>query len=121
MLLRLFNVHMDKVMKEVKMGLGWMGLRFLDEGREWRLPGLLYADDLVLCGELEENRKKMVGRFLEVCRRRDLKVNADKEKIIVLAGYVVTGSEVFVDVTQLERQEICGCYQIPDGCQAFAN
>ena len=22
-----------------------------EEGREWRLPGLLYADDLVLCGE----------------------------------------------------------------------
>ena len=25
-----------------------------EEGIEWRLPGLLYADDLVLCGESEE-------------------------------------------------------------------
>ena len=24
-----------------------------EEGREWRLPGFLYADDLVLGGELE--------------------------------------------------------------------
>ena len=27
------------------------GVRFMEEGREWRLPGLLYADDSVLCGE----------------------------------------------------------------------
>ena len=26
-----------------------------EEGREWRLPSLLYADDLVLCGELDED------------------------------------------------------------------
>ena len=26
-------------------------MRFLEEGREWRLPGILYADDLVLCDE----------------------------------------------------------------------
>ena len=28
-----------------------------------RLPGLLYADDLVLCGELEEDLRLMVGQF----------------------------------------------------------
>ena len=38
----------------------------MDEGREWRLPGLLYADNLVLCGELEVELKAMVGRFVEV-------------------------------------------------------
>ena len=38
------------------------------EGREWRLPGLLYADDLVLCDESEEDLPVMVGRFVEVCR-----------------------------------------------------
>ena len=26
-----------------------------EEGRKWRLPSLLYADDLVLCGELDED------------------------------------------------------------------
>ena len=39
-----------------------------EEGREWRLPGLLYADDLVLCGESEEDLRAMVGCFVEVCR-----------------------------------------------------
>ena len=46
-----FNVYMDTVMKELKMGIGRRGVRFQEEGREWKLPGLLYADDLVLCGD----------------------------------------------------------------------
>ena len=49
------NVYMDAVIKEVKMGIGRRGVRFLEEGREWRLPGLLYANDLVLCGESKED------------------------------------------------------------------
>ena len=35
-----------------------------------RLTGLLYADDLVLCSESEEDLRGMVGWFAEVCRRR---------------------------------------------------
>ena len=44
-----FDVYIDAVM-EVKMGMGSMGVRF-QEGREWRLPGILHADDVVLCVE----------------------------------------------------------------------
>ena len=55
-----------------------------EEGREWRLPDLLYAEDLVLCGESEEGLRAIVGRFVEVCRRRGLKVNAGKSKVMVL-------------------------------------
>ena len=40
------------------------------EGREWRLSGLLCADNLVLCGELKEDLRAMVGQFVEVCRRK---------------------------------------------------
>ena len=72
----LFNVYMDTVMKEVKM---WIG----EEGREWRLPGLLYVDNLVLCGELEANLKPMVGHLVEVSRR-GLKVNAGRSKVMAL-------------------------------------
>ena len=56
-----FSLYMDKVMK------GGVRVRFLEEGREWRLPCLLYADDLILCGKSEEDLKVMVGRFVEVC------------------------------------------------------
>ena len=57
-----------------------------EEGREWRLPGLLYADDLVLCGESEEDLKAIVGRFTEACRRRGLKVSAGKSKVMLVGG-----------------------------------
>ena len=39
----------------------------MEEGREWRLPGLLCADDLVLCGKSEEELRAMVGRFVDEC------------------------------------------------------
>ena len=42
-------MYMDAVMKEVKMGMGKMRVKCLEEGKEWRLHVLLYADDLVLC------------------------------------------------------------------------
>ena len=39
------------------------------DGKEGRSPGLLYADDLVLCVESEKELRVMVGGFVEVCRR----------------------------------------------------
>ena len=60
--------------------------RFLEEGKERTLPGLLYADNLVLCGETEEDLKAMKGRFVEVCGRRGPKVNAGMSKVMVLNG-----------------------------------
>ena len=56
----LFNVYMSAVMRG-KNGDG-------KEGRQWRLPGLLYADELVLCGESEEDLRAMVGWFVECVR-----------------------------------------------------
>ena len=61
------------------MGMGRRGVIFMEDGREWRLPDLLYADGLVLCGESEEELRVMVGLFAEVYRRRGLKVNAGTE------------------------------------------
>ena len=88
---------MNGVMKEVKMGMGRRGVKFLEDGRERRLPGLLYADDLVLCGESEKNLRVMVGQFAKVCRRRGLKVNAGKSKVIVMNGEEGLECEVHVD------------------------
>ena len=42
----LFNVYMDTVMKELKMGMGRRGVRFQEEGREWRLPGFFVCRGL---------------------------------------------------------------------------
>ena len=83
-------------MKEVRIGMGRRGVRFKEDGRKWRSPGLLYADDLILCGESEEDLREMVGRFAEVCRRRGLKVNAGKSKVAVLNGEEGLKREVYI-------------------------
>ena len=74
-----------------------------EERKEWRLLGLLNADDLVLCGDSEEDRREMVGRFVEACRRRGLKVNAGKSKVMVLGGGEVSDCEACVDGIRLEH------------------
>ena len=33
---------------------GRLGVRFMEEGKVWILPFLLYADNLVMCSESEE-------------------------------------------------------------------
>ena len=79
------------------------GVNFLEDGREWSLPGLFYADDFVLCGESEEDLRVMVGRFAMVCRGRGLKVNAGKSKVKVLNGEEGLKCEVHVDGIRLEH------------------
>ena len=78
-------------------GENWDG----KDGREWRLSGLFCADDLVLCDESEGDLRVMVGRFAEVCRRRGLKVNAGKSKVMVLNGEEELECEVHVDGIRL--------------------
>ena len=45
----------------------------------------------------------MVRRFAEVCKRRDLKVNAGKSKVMVLNREEGLECEVHVDVIRLEH------------------
>ena len=40
----IYNAYMHAVMKEVKIGMGRVRVRFMEE---WRLPDPLYADVLV--------------------------------------------------------------------------
>ena len=42
-------------MKGVKIGIGRRGMKFIEEGRDWRLPVLLYTDDLVPGGGSKED------------------------------------------------------------------
>ena len=72
-------------------------MNFLKDGRKQKLLGLLYADNLVLYGESEEDLRMMVGQFAEVCRRRGLKVNVGKSKVIVLNGEKGLKYKVHVD------------------------
>ena len=92
-----FNVYMNAMMKEVKIGMGRMEMLFLEKGRECRLPGLLYVDDLILCGKSEQDLEVMVEHFVEVCRKRGLKVNANKSKVMVLGREERLECEISLD------------------------
>ena len=70
-------------------------------GREWRLPGLLYAYDLAVCGESEEDLRVMVEQFVEVCRRRGLKINAGNSKVMVLNGEKGLECKVYINSFRL--------------------
>ena len=61
------------------------------------MPGLLYADNLVLRGESEEDLRAMIGQFAELCKRRGLKVNAGKSKRVVMNGEERLECEVHVN------------------------
>ena len=80
----LFNVYIELVMKELKMGMGKMRVRFSEEGREWKLLGFLFVDDLYLCGETEKDLKVIVGCSVDVCSRMCLKFIAYNSKVMVL-------------------------------------
>ena len=70
------------------------------------MPGLLYADDLVLCGESEEYIRSMLEHFVEVCKKRGLEVNAGKSKGRMLGGKEVLKRKVCVDRMQLEHVSV---------------
>ena len=86
----LFNVYMD-------------GVRFLEEGERVEIAWPPVPDDLVLCGVSEENLRGMVGQFAEVCRRRGLKVNVGKSKVMVLNGEERLVCNVHIDRIHLEH------------------
>ena len=55
-----------------------------------------------MCGELEDLRM-MGGWFVKVYRRRGLKVNAGKTKVMVLNGEEGLECEVHIDGVHLEQ------------------
>ena len=79
----LFNVYMDGVVREVNARMLGRGLSLVGEnGREWRLNQLLFADDTALLADSEEKLRQLVEEFGRVCSRRKLKVNESKSKVM---------------------------------------
>ena len=83
MALWLFNLFMDAAIKEVREKAGDVVVTLQDERRniEWKADWLMFADDTVLLGDIEEKLKRLVQAFGRVCRRRNLSVNETKSKI----------------------------------------
>ena len=80
----LFNVYMDGVVREVKMRTLGRGVKLREQnGREWEVSQLLFADDTALVADSEERLQRLVDEFGVVCERRKLKVNVGKSKVMV--------------------------------------
>lgn len=79
----LFNVYMDGVVREVYARTRGVGVNLLNEaGERWVLSMLLFADDTVLVADSEEKLQCLVTEFGRVCKRRKLKVNVGKSKVL---------------------------------------
>ena len=77
------------------------GVKLIENGREFRVPCLLYADDLALCSESEPNLRRLVERFGRVCKIKGMKANVDKSKIMVVSEEN-TQCQIMFDGEQLE-------------------
>src|SRR5678815_2137286 len=57
--------------ERIRGGVAGDGVRLIENGREWRVPYLLYEDDLFLCGESEECLRGLAEKFGIVCKSED--------------------------------------------------
>ena len=77
------------------------------------MSGLLYADDLVLNGESEEDLRVMKKPFVEIYERKVLKINAHKSKVMVWGGEEGSACEIMEYVSEhknwgvVQKSEYC--------------
>ncbi len=74
---------MDGYIREMKVGVQDLGARLNVRDVEQPLVVGLYADDTVLLAESEGMLQRIVDEFDRVFKRRKLKVNTGKSKVIV--------------------------------------
>ena len=74
---------MDGCIREMKVTVWDVGARLNVRGVEQPLVAGLCADDTVLLAESEGMLQLIVNEFDRVCKRRQLKLNAGKSKVMV--------------------------------------
>ena len=79
----LFNVYVDRVVREVNVRVLGKGLELLSaNGGRFEINQLLFADDTALVADSEEKLCRLVSEFGRVCERRKLRVNVGKSKVM---------------------------------------
>merc|ERR1712002_652821 len=103
----LFNVFMDRVMKEVRERVGDVGATLWDARRncEWKVEWLMLADDTVLVGDSKEKLERLVQEFGNVCRRWKLTVKEGKSKVMRI-GKNGEGDEVNISLNGRRMEEV---------------
>ena len=78
----LFNLYIDRVVREVNARVLGRGLKLVvgnDNG--WELNHLLFVDDTVAVADFERKMCQLVTEFGRVCERRKLQVDVGKSKV----------------------------------------
>ena len=84
----LFNVYKDGVVREVNVRVLGKGLELLSaNGGRFEINQLLFADDASLVADSEEKLGRSVSEFGRVCKRRKLRVNVGKSKVMGCSRY----------------------------------
>ncbi len=78
-----FNIYMDECIRKIKVRVQDLGARLDVKGVEQPLVAGLYVDGIVLVAENEGMLQRIVDEFERACKRRVLKVNASKIKVMV--------------------------------------
>ena len=82
MLLWLFNLHIDGVVREINARVRGRGLKLVDgNDNGWELNQLLFADDTVVVTDSERKLCQLAAEFETVCERRKSWENVGKSKI----------------------------------------
>merc|ERR1712002_202066 len=90
----------------VKMSVGGEG--------EWVLSQLLFADDTALVAESADQLQCLVKEFGRVCKRRKLRVNVDKSKVMSVGGIV---EPPLLDIMlNSERMEVVSSFKYLGSC-----
>ncbi len=79
----LFTTYMGGCIRVMKVGVRDLGAKLYMRGVELPVVAGLYADDTVLLAENEGILQRIVDEFGRVCKRRKLKVNAGKNKVMI--------------------------------------
>ena len=72
-------------MREVNARIMNREVRLEDNGREWSVNTLVYANDTVLTAESRKGLARLVREFVEVCGRRKVRVTVSKSKVMVMS------------------------------------
>jgi len=79
----LFNVYIDGVVREANARMLGRGLSPINPvGGKWSLNQLLFADDTILVADSEKTLRQPVEEFGRVGKRRKLRVNESKSKVL---------------------------------------
>ncbi len=70
-------------MRKMKTKVRNEGAKLRLNGQDWSVVTCLFADDTVFLAESEGDLQRLVNGFYSVCKKRKLKVNAGKSKVMV--------------------------------------